>query len=335
MKKIMLLALLKFFLVQRVFAFSSEQSEPISPIPLNFEVGDPKKVQLGMRLFNDPILSKNQTISCASCHLTSKGGADGLQLSVGIGGELGEINAPTVYNSGFNFKQFWNGRAKSLEEQIEGPIHNSKEMGSSWDFIIARLRTNQFYSESFRQVYKSEPTSMLVQDAIAQFERALSTPNSRFDQFLRGESKALSEIEKDGYKKFKSYGCVACHQGINIGGNMFQTMGVMGEYFKDRKSPITSADLGRYSITKKESDKFAFKVPSLRNVELTAPYFHDGSAKTLDDAVRVMAKYQLGLLLSKKEVDAFVAFLKTLTGETPKILQKEEKRVPATARSNQ
>ena len=190
-------------------------------------------------------------------------------------------------------------------------------MGSNWESIIAKLKSDREYTKRFSSVYADGITPDNVRNALATFERSLVTPNSKFDRFLRGERAAISNLEKDGYRRFKSLGCVACHQGVNVGGYMFQSMGVMGNYFKDRKTPVTEADLGRFAVTKREHDKHVFRVPSLRNVELTAPYFHDGSAATLEDAVKTMAKYQLGKDISTEETRAIVAFLKTLTGQAP------------------
>lgn len=298
-------------------ADSPKQAEPILPLPTSGPTADPAKIQLGQLLFHEKKLSKDESVSCASCHNLQRGGADGLNKPVGINGAVGEVNTPTVLNSGFNFRQFWNGRVKTLEAQIDGPLQDPKEMGSNWESIIAKLKSDPEYTKRFSSVYADGITPDNVRNALATFERSLVTPNSKFDRFLRGERAAISNLEKDGYRRFKSLGCVACHQGVNVGGNMFQTMGVMGNYFKDRKTPVTEADLGRFAVTKREHDKHVFRVPSLRNVELTAPYFHDGSAATLEDAVKTMAKYQLGKDISTEETRAIVAFLKTLTGQAP------------------
>lgn len=288
-------------------------NEPIQPIPQRIEL-DPRKVALGERLFRDPRLSRDGRISCATCHDLSKGGTDRLPRSIGVGGRTGDVNAPTVFNSGLNFKQFWDGRADTLEAQIDGPIHNPKEMASSWPAIIATLTPDPAYAAQFTSLYRSDIKPDLVRDAIATFERSLITPNSRFDKFLRGDRTAITETEKAGYLLFKDLGCVACHQGRNVGGNMFQTFGVMADYFADRGGE-TPADQGRFNVTRREDDRHKFKVPSLRNIDRTAPYFHDGSAKTLEQAVSVMAKYQLGRTLSAAEVNLIVTFLHTLTGE--------------------
>ena len=288
-------------------------NEPILPIPLGSRL-DPKKVALGVRLFSDPRLSHNDSISCASCHSLNSGGVDLKARSVGINGQMGAINAPTVFNSGLNFKQFWDGRAETLEDQIQGPTHSLTEMGSTWKEIMEKLNQSPDYVASFNDVYLDGIQIQNIKDAIATFERSLTTPNSRFDRFLRGDSSALNEEEKEGYRLFKTYGCASCHQGINAGGNMFQKFGVMGDYFVDRGN-LTKADLGRYNVTGNEADRHVFKVPSLRNVALTPPYFHDGSATRLENAVAVMGKYQLGRRLLPTEIERIVKFLKTLSGE--------------------
>ena len=291
----------------------AQSDEPIKPIPTDVRL-DPKKVALGERFFNDKRLSGDNSISCASCHNLAKGGVDGLQFSVGIGGAKGPINAPTVFNSSLNFRQFWDGRAGSLEEQAAGPVHNPKEMGSNWSEVLVKLTKDTALVDQVKQSYPDGMLGKNIQDAIAVFERSLTTPNARFDKYLRGDKSSLTSDELRGYQLFKSYGCVACHQGVNVGGNMFQNFGVMGDYFAKRGN-MTDADLGRYNVTKSASDKHVFKVPSLRNVALTAPYFHDGSTKTLEDAVDVMFKYQLGRPASAQDKELIVKFLHTLTGE--------------------
>ena len=287
--------------------------EPIKPIPADVKL-DARKVALGDKLFHDARLSRDNTVSCASCHDLAKGGVDGLPVSIGIGGAKGPINSPTVFNSGLNFRQFWDGRAASLEEQVAGPIHDPKEMGTTWAEVLGKLGKDEALVKQARQIYPDGLQAKNIADALAVFQRSLVTPNARFDRHLRGEKNVLTVDELKGYQLFKSYGCVACHQGVNVGGNMFQTFGVMGDYFAKRGNP-TAADLGRFNVTKKESDKHSFKVPSLRNVALTAPYFHDGSARTLNDAVDVMFRYQLGRAASAQDKELIVKFLHTLTGE--------------------
>jgi len=286
--------------------------EPIQPIPLQIALND-AKVELGEKLFHDPRLSHDNSVSCASCHNLHTGGTNRRRRSIGINGAEGFVNTATVFNSGFNFRQFWDGHAETLEDQIKGPIHSPREMASNWQEIMAKLMASPDYVAAFEALYPNGIDPRTIQDAIATFERSLYTPNARFDQFLRGDSEALTETEKAGYHLFKTYGCIRCHQGINIGGNMFQTFGVMGNYFADRGN-ITQADLGRYNVTGEERDRHVFKVPSLRNVDLTPPYFHDGSAARLEDAVTIMGTYQLGRRLNPSEVDLIVQFLRTLTG---------------------
>lgn len=301
-----------------------DANEPITPLPSQPVAVSSELSGLGDQLFHEPMLSKNNTISCASCHDLRRGGVDGRVRSIGIDGQEGDINAPTVYNTVFNFRQFWNGRRRTLEDQVGGPIEHPKEMGSTWKDVVTKLNSGR-YRSLFEKVFPDGVTEKNVRIAIAAFERTLVTPNSRFDQFLRGKVDALTAQEKAGYQRFKSFGCVACHQGVNVGGNMFQSMGVMGNYFKDRGTPITDADLGVFTESKQASDKFVFKVPSLRNIALTAPYFHDGSAKTLRQAVAVMAKYQLGRKLSESEIDSIVSFLQTLTGDVPESVRRGDK----------
>jgi cytochrome c peroxidase len=291
----------------------AQGQEPIQPLPVEVKL-DARKVALGQRLFNDPRLSRDDTLSCASCHNLATGGTDGRTLAVGIRGAKGTVNVPTVFNSGLNFRQHWDGRAASLEEQIPLPIHNPIEMGSHWAEVLGKLSQDAALVEAFGKSYPDGLNAKTAVDALATFERSLVTPNSRFDQYLRGNAGALDAGELRGYQLFKSYGCIACHQGENIGGNMFQTFGVMGDYFTQRGNR-TEADLGRFNVTRNESDKHVFKVPGLRNVALTAPYFHDGSAKTLDEAVSVMFKYQLGREAPARDKELIVRFLRTLTGE--------------------
>lgn len=287
--------------------------EPIQPIPEPPRL-DLRKVELGNRLFHDARLSRDDSVACATCHSLSQGGTDHRARSVGIDGQVGQVNAPTVFNSALNFRQFWDGRAGTLEDQVDGPTHNPVEMASSWPDIVAKLSRDPSYRAAFAGLYHDGVQPANIRGAIATFERSLTTPNSRFDRFLRGEVTAITEEEKAGYVLFKTLGCAACHQGAAVGGNMFQKFGVMGDYFADRGHQ-TAADLGRFNVTGRDADRHTFKVPSLRNVARTAPYFHDGSAQTLEEAVAVMARYQLGRTLSQSDMDRLVKFLNTLTGE--------------------
>ena len=293
------------------------QQEPLQPLAPT-ATQDGARVALGAKLFSDRRLSLDGSVACATCHVLSKGGQDGRRSSLGVHDANGTLNTPTVFNSGFNFVQFWDGRATTLEEQVGGPLTNPIEMGSSWSRTLAFLKDDTEYSARFRALFPEGLNEANVRAAISSFERSLTTPNARFDLWLRGDSRALTEVEKGGYERFKAVGCVACHQGSNVGGNMFQRLGVMGDYFQDR-GHITDADYGRFNVTHLESDRFVFRVPSLRNVELTAPYFHDGAAETLEQAVGTMAKYQLGQTLDPIAIGEIVAFLKSLTGRQPEL----------------
>ena len=288
--------------------------EPIQPVPQTM-VSDSRRVALGRRLFLDVRLSHDNSLSCASCHDLARGGVDGKPLSVGIHHAVVAVNAPTVYNSGLNYRQFWNGRADSLEEQVEGPTQGEKEMGSTWPEVLDKLKQDAEYPTSFRAIYPDGIQRENVKNAIAAFERSLTTPNCRLDRYLRGDKTALSADETAGYALFSSYGCASCHQGVNIGGNMTAKFGVMADYFTTRGS-LTEADNGRYNITKREADRYCFKVPTLRNITRTGPYFHDGSTPTLESAVSVMARYQLGRTIAPKETAQIVQFLGALEGET-------------------
>ncbi len=295
---------------------TAQLSEAINPIPLTVAT-DPRKVALGNRLFHEPKLSINETISCAFCHDLAKGGADGRRNASGVDNSIGTRNTPTVLNSGFNVAQFWDGRARTLEEQVDGPVHDLVEMGSNWPLILERLRHDASYATAFRAIYGDGVQIANVKNAIAEFERSLITPNSPFDRYLRGEAAALTAEEIRGYQLFKNLGCISCHQGVNIGGNLFQRLGVIVDYIDEHggRGKAGIAHFGRFNVTGLEEDKFVFKVPSLRNVDLTAPYLHDGSAADLKTVVKLMAWHQLGRRLEDKEVDGLVAFLKTLTGE--------------------
>ena len=293
---------------------SPRADEPIKQIPISFGY-DRAKVELGKKLFFEPRLSKSGWITCNSCHNLSTGGADNLPSSIGHKWFFGPINSPTVLNAKFNLAQFWDGRAKDLKEQAGGPIANPFEMGSTHEIAVSVLQSIPEYVQWFKEVYGDEKIDIdHVTDAIAAFEETLTTPNSRFDLWLRGYDNYISESEKEGYDLFKDKGCIACHNGVGVGGNSYQKFGMAKPYDKDTHT------LGRYNVTKNEEDKYVFKVPLLRNIELTAPYFHDASTRNLSEAVNIMAEYQLGLTLTDDETDKIVAFLRTLTGEQPEII---------------
>lgn len=291
---------------------SFRQVEPVSPLPRQV-VLPADKIALGERLFMEPRLSRDDTVACATCHDLGRGGTDRRRFSRGVDGKIGTINAPTVFNSGFNFVQFWDGRAASLEDQVAGPIQNPIEMASSWDQALAKLRADADYRTRFAAIYADGITAANVSDAIATFERSLVTPDSPFDRYLRGDAGALDADQRAGYQRFKDFGCVSCHQGLSLGGNLYQRFGVMRDYFADKPAQ-TDADMGRYNVTRHEDDRHVFKVPSLRNVAVTAPYFHDGSAATLEDAIAVMGRVQLDRELSTDDTRLIAAFLRSLTG---------------------
>jgi cytochrome c peroxidase len=299
----------------------TQVNEPIQAIPLQVPL-DAKKVALGEKLFRDVRLSGDKKIACISCHGLDTGGVDRKARSIGVNGQVTAVNTPTVFNSSFNFKLNWDGKQENLLASVEGQLFNPTTMGGKWEEIARILQNSPDYVEAFTKVYPKGIAKDNLMDAIATFEKSLYTPNSRFDQFLRGNSNALTLQEKQGYNLFKDYGCVSCHQGINVGGNMFQRFGVLGDYFafrqaslKEYRGNVTKADWGRFNVTGQEEDRYIFRVPSLRNVELTSPYFHDGTAKSLKQAIRVMADYQLGRPLTSKQIDLIIQFLKTLTGD--------------------
>ena len=296
-------------LLPQILLFSSEL---ITPIPIHMDV-NAEKVKLGKKLFFDTRLSRDNTISCDNCHILQNSGVDSLKFSFGIKGQIENRNTPTVYNAVFNFHQFWDGRAKTLQDQASGPIENPIEMGNNFPDLIKKLNKTE-YKKEFAKIYKDGITKENITDAIAEFEKRLITPNAPFDLYLKGDKKAISKKAKEGYKLFQTKGCIACHQGINIGGNLYSKFGVFDD--------VNSTDLGRYDVTKREHDKKYFKVPTLRNIAKTAPYFHDGRTSDLSEAVRMMADYQLGRKLSDEEVTKIVAFLKTLSGKLPQGVDK-------------
>lgn len=299
----------------QAFGGSPHASEPIQPIPRQVDYNEAKAL-LGKKLFSDPILSSDRRVSCASCHDFSAGGADRRTVSIGVFERKGNINSPTVLNSRFNFRQFWNGRARDLKEQAMGPLHSPVEMDMRPKEIERRLNTHPDYPRMFKAVYRdTQITFEQVIDAIAEFEMALYTPDSKFDLYLRGEGE-LSDEEKAGYVLFKSIGCITCHNGINVGGNSFQYLGAINPV-EDIKS---GGDV--YAMTGDPFDKNRFKVPSLRNIELTSPYLHDGSRQTLAEVLDLMAHHNLGFSLTRDENRKISAFLKTLTGKSPPILSQ-------------
>ena len=290
-------------------------AEPVRPIAAEVQA-DPEKVALGFSLFHDTRLSVDNTVSCASCHALETAGVDNHQYSHGVDEQLGGVNAPTVYNAVYNFVQFWDGRAKTLADQAAGPPLNPVEMASpSFDHIIAKLEADKKFAKAFKAVYPDGLTEANITDAIEEFERTLVTPDSRFDKWLRGDDSAITADELEGYELFKKYDCATCHVGPNLGGQSYELMGLRRHYFADRGMELTNEDNGRFKETQQERDRHRFKVPGLRNVEHTWPYYHDGTRHTLEEAVRDMAIYQSGVELPESEVEKITSFLNTLTGE--------------------
>jgi cytochrome c peroxidase len=287
---------------------AQEPVDPIAPVKdINLA-----KAELGKKLYFDVRLSKSGFISCNSCHNLSMGGTDNLKTSIGHKWQQGPINAPTVLNSSLNVAQFWDGRAATLKEQAGGPIANPGEMAFTHTLAVHVLESIPGYVVEFKQVFGSDKISIdEVTEAIAEFEKTLVTPNSHFDQWLLGDKGALTPDELAGYKLFKESGCIACHNGSALGGTSFQKMGLVAPYKTDNPAQ------GLSGVTGKDADRFKFKVPTLRNVELTYPYFHDGEAATLAEAVEIMGRLQLGKTFTPEENDEIVAFLKTQTGEQP------------------
>jgi len=279
----------------------------------------PEKVALGQMLYHDPRLSSTGTVSCASCHNTMLGGDDNRMVSVGVNAQTGGRSAPTVWNAAFNAVQFWDGRAASLEEQAAGPVTNPIEMGmKNWDDVVARLKTIKGYQEAFEKAFG--PNSLNKDNAtkaIAAYERTLITPNSPYDRYVKGDEAALTEQQVRGMKLFAEVGCAGCHSGpaFNGTGGFVKFPMIKNGYFEAQYQ--FSKDKGRAEVTKKAEDENTWKVPTLRNIALTAPYFHNGSVKTLDKAVKVMGKLQLGRELTDEQVSDLVAFLNALTGEFP------------------
>jgi cytochrome c peroxidase len=288
--------------------------EPISPIELPTDL-DLAKVRLGERLFGDVRVSRGDRVACITCHQLDNGGADHRDFSPSpeTGGML-DHNTPTIFNAVLNFRFNWSGQFHDLAEQNSFVLQSPKLMNTNWTQLIGKLRADSEYSAGFDKAYGGPLDAVQVLDTLASYERSLVTPNARFDRYLRGERDAITPEEENGYHLFKAFGCVACHQGRNVGGNLFERFGIFEE------PPVSDganrpSDLGRFAVTGQERDRFVFRVPSLRNIALTAPYFHDGSAATLEAAVKVMARKQLGRTLEGAEVGLLVGFLKTLTGE--------------------
>lgn len=260
-------------------------------------------------------LSGDDTVSCASCHDLTKGGTDQQPVSTGVGGQKGGINAPTTLNAVYALAQFWDGRAADLQAQADGPPNNPLEMATSWPEVEAKLQQDEALVEAFAKVY-GKITGDAIKHAIATYEETLVTPGDGLDRYLQGDEGALTAEQLAGWTTFREHGCDTCHVGAAMGGTSYEKMGLHGDYMSDRGDP-TDADLGRYAVTADEHDKAHFKVPTLRNVALTFPYYHDGTVATLDEAVQKMGHYERGHELTDAEVTEVVAFLGALTGEIP------------------
>jgi cytochrome c peroxidase len=286
--------------------------EPVAPITAAAENLDPAKIELGSKLFNDVRVSHGNKLSCTSCHRLDRSGDDHRSRSLGADGSLLDFNVPTVFNATLNYRLNWRGNFRTLEEQNEAVLLDRRLMNTSWEELLAKLRDDPDYKAAFVTLYGGQPERSSVLDALAIFQRSLLTPDAPFDDYLRGDD-AISPDQARGYELFKSYGCIACHQGRNLGGNLFQKFGIFSDPFAGQSE--TSADLGRFSITHRESDRQVFRVPSLRNIAVTAPYFHDGRTTSLSEAVEIMARNQLGRELPQQDRDLIVEFLGALTGK--------------------
>ena len=320
---ILMICLLPLTLVRGEDFLLKEARKHFKPIPF----GPPElkdnpltleKIELGKMLFFDPRLSSNQFISCNSCHNLAMGGADYQERAIGHKWQRGTRNSPTVFNAVFNVAQNWDGSAKNLKEQAEEPIQAEDEMNNTPERVIKTFKSIPGYVAMFKKAFpmdKDPITFDNITKAIEAFEATLLTPNCKLDKFLRGDTSALNRKEKKGLELFIKKGCVKCHNGINIGGNAFYPFGVE----KKPSGKILKGDIGRAKITHSKKDKFVFRSPSLRNVELTAPYFHSGSVWSLKEAVKIMGNSQIGKEISDQEAELIVDFLKTLTGVNPKI----------------
>ena len=292
---------------------SVQAAEPVDPIE-PVEIKNPALVELGKMLFFEPRLSRSGFISCNSCHNLATGGVDNLQTSIGDRWAQGPINSPTVLNSFGQVAQFWDGRAKTLAEQAAGPIANPLEMASTHEMAVKVIASIPGYAPYFKKAFgDAEVNIKRITEAMDEFERTLVTPNARFDKWLKGDKNAITQQELNGYKIFKESGCTICHNGAQLGGQSFQKMGVVRPY------KTTNAAEGVKAISGRDQDRMTFKVPMLRNIELTYPYFHDGAVWSLEESVSIMGDLQLGKRYTKQEIDDITAFLKTLTCDQPKV----------------
>jgi cytochrome c peroxidase len=301
---------MKITLILIFCIYSNLFANDITPIPENIEF-DKKKATLGFELFTDARLSKDDSIACINCHNVFTNGADSQKISTG-----GFLNTPTIFNARYNFVQTFSGEAKTLQEHVHVAISNPHEMNYSMEEVVKKFRKIPQVVIKFNNVYKDGITAQNISDALLEFQKSLVTPNSPFDKYLKGDEDAIAEEQKDGYALFKDVGCISCHNGVNVGSNMYQKLGIMFAY-------KTQSNLkGRYEFTNKIKDIDYYKVPTLRNIEHTAPYLHDGSEENLDSVIKNMALNQLGVVLSSDQVHKIRLFLNSLTGEKPHFLQE-------------
>ncbi|WP_432821779.1 cytochrome-c peroxidase [Trichloromonas sp.] len=295
------------------------QPVPSAPPQLAGNPSSPEKLLLGRMLYFEPRLSASSLISCQTCHNVGLAGADMQETSVGHGWQKGPRNAPTTLNAVFNQAQFWDGRAKDLAEQAKGPVQASVEMNNTPEQVLATLRSLPEYVELFKKAFPQDQQPLTFDNmarAIEVFEATLLTPDAPFDRFLNGDVAALTDTEKTGLSLFIDKGCVGCHSGTNIGGSGYFPFGVVE---KPSSDILPLDDTGRFKVTNVAADEYAFRSPSLRNVALTPPYFHSGKVWKLLDSVRIMGAAQLGITLTGGEAEQITAFLKTLTGEQPRV----------------
>ncbi|KDE41306.1 MAG: cytochrome-c peroxidase [Nitrincola lacisaponensis] len=298
-------------------------NQAILPVPAA-EPQPQTLVRLGDQLFHDTRLSADNTISCASCHDLSLNGADRRPFSVGVGGALGHIRAPSVYNSVLNHAQFWDGSAADLESQVDGPIHNPVEMATNWESVILKLSQDPLITQKFNAHFRDGITADNIRQALAAFQRTLVLTDSPFDRWLAGDSDALTAEQQRGYQQFRNYGCISCHQGANVGGNMFARMGSLENYFILKGDAITEADLGRFNVTGQAHHRYVFKVPGLRTAALNSFFFHDSSASSLEEAIEIMARFQLGREMPTEHTREIAAFIRSLTGQHPRLTHQEQ-----------
>ena len=300
-------------------ALRDQANAIFKPIPEQTTGLDAAQVELGRQLFFEPRLSASHVISCNTCHNIGTGGADNVPASSGHAWQKGARNSPTVFNAVFNVAQFWDGRAKDLEEQAKGPVQNPVEMHNTPNNVEATLKSMPEYVAAFGKAFPGDKQAVSFDNmarALQAFESTLITPDSRFDQYLKGDDKALDAKEKKGLQAFMSAGCISCHNGVNLGGQAYFPFGLVK---KPDASILPSGDKGRFAVTKTQNDEYVFRAAPLRNVALTAPYFHSGQVWDLEEAVTIMGSAQLGKQLDAGEVSDIVAFLKTVTGKQPQV----------------